>query len=175
MSFQPEKIRTLFSPSAHVQTAPFAPVPFPLSVTSVDSCKKIQGTLTTRHQDTISPRKDAFRPSPLLKSFNPASQIANQKFGDPQLSTLNQLSVHPGTAWDTLVTPSVTPWKCKIPNVYRPCDGCDTCTPPRVSPHALNHRRVVPPAALPRISVNRSEANRGYPSLSKAIRTFPRH
>src|SRR3954464_10257713 len=70
---------------------------------------------TTRHQDTISPRKDAFRPSPLLKSFNPASQIANQKFGDPQLSTLNQLSVHPGTAWDTLVTPSVTPWKCKIP------------------------------------------------------------
>jgi hypothetical protein len=32
------------------------------------------------------------------------------------------------------VTPCVTPWKCKIPNVYRPCDGCDTCTPPWVSP-----------------------------------------
>src|SRR4051794_10317486 len=50
MSFQPEKIRTLFSPSAHVQTAPFAPVPFPLSVTSVDSCKKIQGPSTLNSQ-----------------------------------------------------------------------------------------------------------------------------
>ncbi len=49
MSFQPEKIRTLFSPSAHVQTAPFAPVPFPLSVTSVDSCKKTQGPSTLNH------------------------------------------------------------------------------------------------------------------------------
>src|SRR3954471_11247381 len=50
MSFQPEKIRTLFSPSAHVQTAPFAPVPFPLSVNSVDSCKKIQGPSTLNSQ-----------------------------------------------------------------------------------------------------------------------------
>jgi hypothetical protein len=45
MSLQLEKIRTLFSPSAHVQTVPFAPVPFPLSVNSVDSCKKNSGTL----------------------------------------------------------------------------------------------------------------------------------
>jgi hypothetical protein len=39
------------------------------------------------------------------------------------------------TPWYGAVTPCVTPWKCKKPNVYRPCDGCDTCTPPRVSPH----------------------------------------
>jgi hypothetical protein len=30
-------------------------------------------------QDTINPRKDAFRAGPQLRSFNPASQIANQK------------------------------------------------------------------------------------------------
>src|SRR3954468_14107603 len=57
MSFQPEKIRTLFSPSAHVQTAPFAPVPFPLSVNSVDSCKKIQGPSILNRFITPSPRR----------------------------------------------------------------------------------------------------------------------
>src|SRR4051812_47193541 len=49
----------------------------------------------------------------------------------PQPSTLNH---SPVTPWYGFVTPSVTPWKCKIPNVYRPCDGCDTFTPPWVSP-----------------------------------------
>src|SRR3954462_4084357 len=89
MSFQPEKIRTLFSPSAHVQTAPFAPVPFPLSVTSVDACEKTQGPST-------------LNPQPVHHSITPP--LTRTKSNQIQVNPTNIFS-HVSLVTDHLVRP----------------------------------------------------------------------